>query len=219
MRRFVAPLLATLLAAVPSSLEAQMTWSIDAYGGAYVPAGKLFDEVFPGIGVLSLEQKTAFAAGGRVAVWPTGRIGVEAEGSYAFSDVEITCVIPDVCAAEGTAPASVLLGSLNLMYTLIDPPLDPVAVYISGGVGVVSRTGDAFRDIDSSTSIAGVVGLGLRYGVARGVRVRLDVKDYISSFEWTELNVALRDSGLDSGSSIQNDIMILGSIEFMLGGS
>lgn len=220
MPRILAAVLTLVIASTPSSLAAQsLRLTVDAFGGAFIPATDLFNEVFPDVGALSLSQKTAFSVGGRVAVWPSRRIGIEAEGIYAFSDVEVTCVLAGVCADEGTAPANVFLTSLSLLYTFIDPPLDPVAVFVSAGVGLVARGGDAFTDVDESTDLAGVFGLGLRYGIAPGVRIRGDVKDYISSFEWKEVTVPLKERGLDVGATLQQDILVTLAVEFVLGGS
>ena len=221
MRRCLVAVFSLSLGAVPLSLEAQTTLTIDVFGAGYVPAADLFDAVFPGLGVLSFKQKTAFAAGGRVAVWPLRRLGIEAEGAYAFSDVDFTAVFPvlDRPGGQATLPANMFFASLNLLYTIIDPPLDPVAVFLSGGVGVVARGGDFFRNFEDTADIAGVLGLGLRYGVAKGVRLRLDVRDYISSYEEKALTEELRVGGFDVGASLQQDILIAGAVEFVLGGS
>ncbi|MGD8700512.1 MAG: hypothetical protein PVJ43_14545, partial [Gemmatimonadales bacterium] len=91
----------------------------------------------------------------------------------------------------------------------IAPPLDPVAFYVSGGIGIVSRSGDFFEGADDTSDIAGVVGVGLRYGLGPGWRIRFDVRDYISSFVNKEL-----DELLDTGSKLQNDIMLTAGVEF-----
>jgi hypothetical protein len=84
-----------------------------------------------------------------------------------------------------------------------------VAFYVSGGIGIVSRSGDFFEGADDTSDIAGVVGVGLRYGLGPGWRIRFDVRDYISSFVNKEL-----DELLDTGSKLQNDIMLTAGVEF-----
>ncbi len=222
MLRYRTAVLALLLAALPSTLEAQgpVTFTINGFGGVFLPASDLFDEVFPGIASLSFGHETGFNAGGRVAVWPTRRIGIEAEGSYVGSDVEITGFIPgDTTLQPATVSANVFYGSLNVVFVLFDPPLDPIAVFVSGGVGLVSRSGDFFDGFEDEQDIAGVAGIGLRYGVAPRVRIRVDLRDYISSFEETAISDAFNAAlGTDDvGSKLQNDLLVSAGVEIVLG--
>ena len=189
-----------------------MQITIGGFGGAVLPASDLVDLLIPEVGALSFGHKTGWDAGGRFAVWPTGRIGIEVEAAYAGSNVDLRGILPDF-AQDTTISASIFVGSVNVMWAAIAPPLDPVAFYVSGGVGLVSRGGDFFQGFDDTSDVAGVLGVGLRYGLGPGWRVRFDVRDYISSFLEKQLDEALAPAG-GTESKLQNDIMLTVGIEF-----
>ncbi len=203
--------LACVALLVPSSLAAQsqMQVTIGGFGGAALPAADLVDVLIPEVGAFSFGQKTGWNAGGRLAVWPTARFGIEVEGAYVGSNVDVKGILPPEFVADTTVSANVFVGSLNLMWAVIAPPLDPVAFYVSGGVGIVSRSGDFFEGADDTSDIAGVLGVGLRYGLGPGWRIRFDVRDYISSFVNKDLEALL-----GASSKLQNDLMLTVGVEF-----
>jgi len=217
MPSFRALLLALLVAVLPSSLWAQqVTFAISGFGGVYFPAADLFDETGPG-GSITYGHQAGFAGGGRLALWPTSRIGIEAEFAYLSAKVEgDLLVVTDtgLVTLTGEEDGTAFVGSLSLVYALIRPPLEPLAVYLSGGVGLVSRGGDFFEGFEDTSDIAGVIGVGIKYGVARGLWLRADVKDYISKYEEEVFSDAI---GEDT-SRLQNDLVITGGIEVTLGG-
>jgi hypothetical protein len=217
MPRYRALVLAILLALLPSSLAAQVQVAVSGFGGVYLSTADLFDGVVPtrdfGTAALKFSQQTGFTVGGRVAIWPTSRFGVEAEAAYVGSDVEgtfLASVGGNLVPQSGKDDANLFLGSVSVVYAVIRPPLEPLSIYISGGVGLVSRGGDAFNNFDDTSDVAGVAGVGLKYGVARGTWIRVDVKDYISSFEEKALSGAAVSGG---DSELQNDLLITASIE------
>jgi hypothetical protein len=199
---------------VPSALPAQsqVQITVGGFGGAVLPASDLVDILIPDVGALSFGHKTGWDVGGRFAVWPTGRIGIEAEAAYAGSNVDLRGILPDF-AQDTTISANIFVGSVNVMWAAIAPPLDPVAFYVSGGIGLVSRGGDFFDGFDDTSDIAGVLGVGLRYGLGPGWRVRFDVRDYISSFIEKQLDETLEPAG-GTDSQLQNDIMLTVGVEF-----
>ena len=220
MRRYNAAVFAFLLALAPSSLAAQTTVGLSAFGGVYLPTADLFDGVVPidtfGPSSLKFKQKMGWTLGARVAVWPSPRIGIEAEAAYVSSDVEgdfIVAVGGQLMPVSGTEKGNLFLGSLNFVYALIKPPLEPLAITVSGGVGLVSRGGDAWNNFEDTSDIAGVLGLGLKYGIAKALWLRFDLRDYISSFEEKNLSaVAIQ----GSGSKLQNDLLVVVGVEWFL---
>lgn len=95
--------------------------------------------------------------------------------------------------------------SMNLVYSILKPPLKPLDIYLSGGLGFVKRGSDFFEEEDELqelTDVAGVVGTGIRYGVRRNLYIRVDVKDYISSFTKPY-----------EDSELQNDLLVTVGIE------
>ncbi len=214
MPRMRTVLVTLVLAMLPSSLLAQgPRFTIGAFGGAFVSAADLFDEQDI-TGVLRFGHKTSFSVGGRAAIWITPRLAVEAEGAYNPSDVNVKGTIIGSSVADTTFSASVITGSLNLVYAVIKPPLEPLSIYISGGVGIIARSGDFYDFFEAvvaepeKTTVGGVVGIGLSYGIARTLNIRFDVRDYISSYSVI--------SG--ANSELQNDIILTAGLELALGG-
>jgi hypothetical protein len=222
MPRLRPAVLASLLILAPSAATAQVQFAISGFGGIYLPTSDLFDGIVNVEGnQLSLKfgQKTSAALGGRAAVWLTSRIGIEGEFAYAPSKVEGQLLIQQggqLVPVTEDVNANVILGSLNLMYSLIKPPLEPFSVYVSGGVGFVTRGGDFYEILDDKSDVAGVLGLGFKYGVARSTWLRLDIHDYISNYQETALSNAAISGG---DSKLQNDLLIVGAVEFVFGGS
>jgi hypothetical protein len=208
MLRHRAAVLTCLALLVPSGLAAQTQITVGGFGGAMIPASDLLDVLYPDIGALSFGHKTGWNAGGRFAVWPSSRIGIEAEAAFVGSNVDVRGILPDF-AQDTTVNATMFVGSLNFMYAVIAPPLDPVALYISFGGGVVSRGGDFYDGATNTTDFALVPGVGLRYGLGPGWRIRFDVRDYISWFLDEDI-----DELLQTGTKLQNDIMLTAGVEF-----
>lgn len=192
-------LLAVLAGPLAGPLAAQdMEFAVSAFGGAYIPTGEIADVVTRGgSNFFDLEQKTSIALGGRASVW-FSRLGVEAEGVYAFSNVDLPV------SDEGAA--NVYMGSLNVLYTIFQAPFSPLSIHASAGGGLVSHSGLFYTNIQAKTDPAGVVGLGARFGVGPLANVRFDLRDYIYSFE--------PDAGGNAGSKLQNDILVTASVEF-----
>jgi hypothetical protein len=218
MPRYGAAVLVALVAFLPSTLTAQQ-FTVGAYGGMYDATNDLYDEVEPDV-FLRFGQNIGATFGGRLAVWPTSRIGIEAEASYVSSDVRIRLAELGSAFVDTTLSGSLFMGSLNVVWAFIRPPLEPLAVYISGGVGIVSRSGDwidnllkpaleaAGGEFDTGADVAFVLGFGLKYSVARHINLRGDFKDYISSYQQPDLI---------GDSRIQNDLQITFGVEYFFG--
>lgn len=208
MTPYRAAVLTVLLTLLPATLAAQVRFSVGGFGGAFFPTGDLIDEG-SGNDVKSFKLNTGWTAGGRAAVWLTPRLAVEAEAAYAGSDIEILNREGGVVLADTTLSANMFYGSVNVMYLVVDPPFDPISVYLAAGLGFVDRSGDGFDFFESTGDIAGTLGLGIRYGVARNVLIRADLRDYISAF---------KDDRLQTESKLQNDLLVSAGVEVMLGG-
>ena len=150
-----------------------------------------------GSNFFDLEQQASLAIGGRLSVW-FSRLVVEAEGVYAFSNIDLPV------SDEGSA--NVYMGSLNVLYMIFQAPFSPLSIHVSGGGGLVSHSGLFYTNIQEKTDPAGVVGLGARFGLGPVANVRFDIRDYIYSFQ--------PDAGGDRGSKLQNDILVTAAVEF-----
>lgn len=183
--------LAVALGTSPAS--AQETYlGVTAFGGAFFPTADLVTDEF--------KQTTSFVFGGRLSLWTLPRFAVELEGSYSSSGLE-------TYAGEQSGWFGAF--SMNLLYSVIKPPLETFDIYLTGGLGFVKRSSEFFQveeGMDDPTDVAAVVGTGIRYGVRRGLYIRLDLKDYISSFSKPGVN----------RSQLQNDLLVTAGIEVSL---
>ncbi len=198
-----------LLGGLASASEAQVQVGLSAFGGGFAPVGELFQSVRVGgqTGpiVLNLGQEPGAVIGGRVTLW-LSRLGIDAEAAYAFSNADLPQALTDAGAADD---AAVFLGSLNLMYVLVQAPFSPLSIHVSGGAGLISRTGSFFDSFESTTDFAGAFGLGIRYGLSRLAYIRFDLKDYLSSFAPTTR------TGFQFDSKFQSDLIGTLALEFV----
>jgi hypothetical protein len=202
---------------LPSTLSAQQL-TAGLYGGLYDATNDLYDELSQTV-FLRFGQNIGGTVGGRISIWPSSRVGIEIEASGASSNVRVRLADLELGAIDTTFSGNLFMGSINIQWAFIRPPLEPLAVYLSGGIGVVSRTGDWIDFLDLAlgsvggefkkpTDIAGVIGLGLKYSIARHFNIRGDFKDYISSFQVEDLQ---------GDSRIQNDLQITVGMEYFFG--
>lgn len=198
-----------LLCGLASPAAAQLQVGLSVVGGGFVPVGELFEAVRVGgeTGpiVLNVGQEPGAVLGGRLTVW-TSRLGIDAEAVYAFSNADLPQPLTDAGAEND---AALFLGSLNLVYVLVQAPFSPLSVYVSAGGGVISRTGGFFNGFESTTDLAGAIGFGVRYGFNRLAYLRLDLRDYLSSFAPTTRG------GFQFDSKFQNDLIGTLSLELV----
>lgn len=204
-------LIVALLCASAVPLNGQVQVGLSVFTGGYLPTADLFDAIEvtdPRIrSPLNLGQKAAFVVGGRLGLW-WSRIALEAEGAYALSNADL----PDVAAVLGIPDdAPVFFGSINLIYVLYQAPFTPLGLYVSGGGGLVSRGGRFFEGVEGTTDFAGALGVGLRYGLGRQIRLRIDLRDYISTASLPTVQDRIRFVQVDS--KLQNDLLATVGLE------
>jgi hypothetical protein len=173
-------LIVGLVLCCAAPLRGQVRIGLSGFVGGYLPATDLFDSVRPDTTVpiiLNLGHQPGPLAGGRLTV-RFSRLAVEAEAGYAFADLDVPSVIADVVSSD----ASIFLGSINVLYDVFRAPFSPVSIYLLGGGGIVSRSGELFDLLDGTTDAAAAFGLGLRFGLRPAMFLRFDIRDYISSF-------------------------------------
>jgi hypothetical protein len=179
--------LLVLAGAEPGSAQVELA----LHGGIYIPLADLVVREVPGFGStpakeLGWRQRTAAAVGGRVTVWLSRRLGLEAAALFTPSnlarDLELGPPVEtgtNITAATG-----------RVVWRLGDPDR-PVTYHLLAGIGFAARSGPAFdnspwdasRHIAGTTDLAVVVGGGLRAKLSPRVDLRLDVDDYAYSPE------------------------------------
>lgn len=209
MIRRVTLIVAAVSCCTASPLDGQVTVGLSAFLGGYLPATNLFDSVRLGDVdqpiILNLGHQAGIAGGGRVTL-RLSRLAVEAEAAYVASDLDI----PSAVASEAPADASIFLGSLGVLYDIYRAPFSPLTIFVSGGGGLVARRGAFFDRLEATTDLAGVLGLGLRYGLAPAVFFRFDLRDYISSW------APRAEDGFQFNPKLQNELTGTIAVEFSL---
>lgn len=138
------------LTAFPSFAPAQRL-SFAPQVGFYIPTQKLSELATTG-DVSELEAGPSFGA--RLGLRFGSRLGIAATGAF----------IPTTFSLGGDNTvtkndAKLFMGSGQLVFFLL-PPRSLLSLFLSGGVGVVSRGGAAFTNGSKKTDVSGVFGAG-----------------------------------------------------------
>jgi hypothetical protein len=158
---------ALLLGAQP--LHAQRI-SIAPNIGVYVPT----TELVKAASGEEFKQEISLTVGGRLGIFLSERLGLEFTGAYAPSDLKIS----QTGFGDQSADANVFTGSGRISYQLV-PYTSPIAFLITGGVGVVNRSGDFYAGMEDRTDIGGTVGASARFRLGKLLRIQLSAEDYI----------------------------------------
>jgi hypothetical protein len=139
--------------------------------GVYVPTTEL---VKAASGDSSFKQEMSITLGGRVGIYFSERLGLELTGAYAPSDLKFT----RTGLADQNQDANVFTGSGRLTYQIV-PFSGPVAFQVTGGVGVINRSGAFYASTTKKTDIAGTFGASARFRVGKLLRLQLSAEDYL----------------------------------------
>src|SRR5688572_19900711 len=120
-----------LLMAGTNELNAQRI-SIAPNIGIYVPT----TELVKAASGEEFKQEMSITVGGRLGIFLSDRIGLEFTGSYAPSDLKIT----QSGFGDQAEDANVFTGSGRLSLQVM-PTSSPLSFLVTGGVGVVNRSG------------------------------------------------------------------------------
>jgi Outer membrane protein beta-barrel domain len=154
---------------VGSSAEAQHL-SLAPSVGVYIPT---MDLVRATRGQVSTKQQVSVTVGGRLGVDISPRVGLSVTGDYAPSKLRF-----DLQGDQSSEDANVLTGSARLNVYVI-PATSPVSLLLSGGVGVIRRSGDAYADFVDKTDVGPTGGASLRIRLGRVVGFQINAEDYI----------------------------------------
>ena len=194
------------VALVPGAVTAQQRTEITPFVASYYhlthlgegDAGLITGNPF------TIDQKNAFAFGGRITVPIGARVSVEGEFAYSMSGVTIEEEDIGGNGINGgiSQDGSIIYGSLR---AVINPRRSNL--FLLAGPAVIARGGDAWDGVDGTTDFGGVVGFGFRANVTPRFRVNFTAESYLYSFS-TE----------GSDSKFQSDILVSLGIPISLGG-
>jgi hypothetical protein len=158
---------ATLYLVAPARATAQI--SIAPTIGVYVPTAELIQAASG----QQYKQEISITLGGRVGINLGQRAGIEATVAYAPSNLKFT--------ANGTSTstnANILSGSGRAFLELI-PRTSPVSLQLNGGVGLVRRSGTAYKGDPNNQDVGGVVGATVRFRLGQLLHLQLHAEDFI----------------------------------------
>ena len=139
--------------------------------GLYVPTTEL---VKAASGDSSFKQEMSITLGGRMSIAFSNRLGLEFTGAYAPSDLKFT----STGLGDQNQDANIFTGSGRLSYQLV-PYTSPVAFVVTGGVGVINRSGAFYADVQDKTDIGGTLGASARFQIGKLLRLQVSAEDYI----------------------------------------
>ncbi len=178
---------ATLLLTLAASELAWAQVEVSVYGAVYAPLSDLgtsdnrtIDASLP---PTAWRVATSPAVGGRLTVWLSRRLGVEAAALFSPADLEIDALVPALPPAELDARVTIVSG--RVVWRPVEPA-GPVTYHVLGGLGLVTRSGTAFETVEGKTDPLGVAGGGLRARLGPRLDLRLDLEVYAY---FTELTV------------------------------
>jgi hypothetical protein len=157
-----------LLAAGSRPLVAQKL-SIAPNIGVYVPT----TELIKAASGQEFKQEISITLGGRLGIFFSQRLGLEFTGDYAPSKLKITST-----GLGSKEDANIFTGSGRATYQVL-PFTKPVAFLVTGGVGVINRSGEFYKDVEKKTDVGGTFGASVRFRLGRLLRLQLNAEDYI----------------------------------------
>jgi hypothetical protein len=125
--------------------------------GVYIPT----TELVKAANGEEFKQEVSITLGGRLGLFFGQRVGLEFTGAYAPSDLRITAT----GLGDQKADANIFAGSGRLTFQVV-PLSSPVAFLVSGGVGVINRSGAFYQDVDKKTDVGGTAGRRCGFGSA-----------------------------------------------------
>jgi hypothetical protein len=158
-----------LLATGAQPLRAQKI-SIAPNVGVYVPTTELVKAANGD----QFKQEISLTVGGRVGVALGKRLGLEFTGAYAPSNLKIS----QSGFGDQNQDANIFTGSGRISYQLV-PLSSPIAFLITGGVGVINRSGAFYADMANKTDIGGTMGASARFRLGKLLRIQLSAEDYL----------------------------------------
>ena len=140
--------------------------------GLYIPTEEFYKAATSGSSADLRKQEVSIGLGGRLGIIGR-RIGLEFTGEYAPSKLKF-----NLAGQQSTEDANIFTGSGRLTLFVI-PTTSPIWFAISGGVGVVHRSGEAYAALTDRTDLAPTAGAQLGFHLGRLVAFTLSADGYL----------------------------------------
>ncbi|HET6798496.1 MAG TPA: outer membrane beta-barrel protein [Gemmatimonadales bacterium] len=138
--------------------------------GLYVPT----TELVKAANGQDFKQEISITFGGRMGIELTNRLGLEFTGDYAPGNLKIS----QAGFSDQSQDANIFTGSGRISYQLV-PYTSPIAFLVTGGVGVINRSGAFYDGADKKTDIGGTVGASARFRLGSLLRLQVSAEDYL----------------------------------------
>jgi hypothetical protein len=158
-----------LLATQTPSLLAQKI-SLTPNIGVYVPT----TELVKAASGEEFKQEMSITLGGRLGVALGSRLGLEFTGAYAPSDLKVTAS----GLGDQSEDANIFTGSGRISYHVI-PATSPISFLVTGGVGVINRSGAFYASAEKKTDIGGTIGASAGFRLGSLLQLSVSAEDYV----------------------------------------
>jgi hypothetical protein len=138
--------------------------------GVYVPT----TELVKAASGEEFKQEISITLGGRVGLALSDRLGLEFTGSYAPGNLKIT----QSGFSDQSQDANIFTGSGRISYQVV-PFSSPIAFLVTGGVGVINRSGDFYATAEKKTDIGATIGASARFRLGKLLRLQISAEDYV----------------------------------------
>jgi hypothetical protein len=137
--------------------------------GIYVPT----TELVKAASGEEFKQEMSITLGGRLGIMLGNRLGLEFTGAYAPSDLKITS-----SGFSDQSDANIFTGSGRISYHVI-PATSPISFLVTGGVGVINRSGAFYQNVEKKTDFGGTVGASAGFRLGSLLRLQISAEDYV----------------------------------------
>jgi len=138
--------------------------------GVYIPT----TELVKAASGEEFKQEMSITLGGRLGIMLGNRLGLEFTGAYAPSDLKVTAS----GFGDQNEDANIFTGSGRISYHLI-PATSPISFLVTGGVGVINRSGAFYADAEKKTDIGGTIGASAGFRLGSLLRLQISAEDYL----------------------------------------
>jgi outer membrane protein with beta-barrel domain len=138
--------------------------------GVYIPT----TELVKAASGQDFKQEISITLGGRMGLQFGNRLGLEFTGNYAPGNLKIT----QSGFSDQTQDANIFTGSGRISLQLL-PSASPIGFQVTGGVGVINRSGDFYADAQNKTDIGATVGASARFRIGSLLRLQVSAEDYV----------------------------------------
>lgn len=170
---------------------------VSVFGGVLAPLGDLTSDPNSFATVVT----AAPSAGAEAVFWLGSGLGIGAQGIWAPADLQVQATDFEGAVPTELGDATWLAGTANLMWRLqLSGAAEMVQPFFAVGAGIrrLDVSPQAAPEVRDATDPVASFGGGVHVRVGSAWRVRVELRDYVSSFS----------AGTTDDSRVQNDLSV-----------